>query len=694
MTQDYGNGHPAASFFRRDAAVLFALWGHALFAALPAAWPEASWLLGLGIGVPLALLGTLSCWLIPNRTLADTVVGLFFSGFLLLFVQQTDGLPVALLPWFAGMLVLAGRHSPVPAMVTGISAALIVVALHLLAGAFPVDEALHVAPATLDNYELIVVLLLMCSTSIAASLQAWRSALTLREPVDSEAEQQLRTLSELLDCAEGDDIRAALQARLNEADTLRDAIDQAGTSLMMVDSEGRITDCNRAMSIMLSVAAGELRHRGVNIMSGDICGSSFYELCRDTQSSFSIAALHAPIELAVQIAEHAFSVTLSPIVATDGRRQGAIAEWQERTAIIAAEEEIERVFSHAASGDLSLRIDETGKGPFHQTLAINLNQLLGTTSQLIEHASTALTDLASGKLTNRVSGSFEGDFASLRDDINHTIEKLTGIVEGIKHTSGGVDRHLQELLNGTHHLTERTTQQASSLEETAASMEEMTASVKTTADNAGTANQLASQARQQAEQGGDVVERAVSAMGAITESSRRISEIINVIDEIAFQTNLLALNAAVEAARAGEQGRGFAVVANEVRNLASRSATAAREIKELIEDSVGKVTEGSRLVDESGNTLRTIVESVEKVSNVVAEIANASAEQSSGLALVNRAISQMDEMTQQNASLVNEAARAGQTIDEQLRGLESLVSFFDTGRQARPQTIDPWQVAS
>ncbi len=214
----------------------------------------------------------------------------------------------------------------------------------------------------------------------------------------------------------------------------------------------------------------------------------------------------------------------------------------------------------------------------------------------------------------------------------------------------------------------------------------MTYTGKQTADNAGQANQLAMAARQQAEKGGAVVSSAVTAMGGINSASRKIADIIGVIDEIAFQTNLLALNAAVEAARAGEQGRGFAVVATEVRNLAGRSATAAKEIKALIQDSVAKVDEGSKLVDESGRTLDEIVNAVKKVTDIVAEIAAASREQSSGIEQVNKAVMQMDQTTQQNAALVEEASAASQAIVQQAQALNGMIARYNVGDEgaARP----------
>jgi methyl-accepting chemotaxis protein len=234
----------------------------------------------------------------------------------------------------------------------------------------------------------------------------------------------------------------------------------------------------------------------------------------------------------------------------------------------------------------------------------------------------------------------------------------------------------QQISRGNDDLSFRTQEQASSLEETAASMEEMTSIVRQSADNAGHADQLARSTRAQAERGGEVALRTSGAMREIEAASRQITDIVQLIDEIAFQTNLLALNAAVEAARAGEQGRGFAVVAGEVRNLAQRSASAAKQIKTLIGDTVDKVQAGSVLVEESGQVLEGIVGSVKRVTDIVAEIAAASQEQSSGIDQVNRAVMQMDEVTQQNAALVEEAAAAARAMQEQADQLEVQVRFF------------------
>ncbi len=282
--------------------------------------------------------------------------------------------------------------------------------------------------------------------------------------------------------------------------------------------------------------------------------------------------------------------------------------------------------------------------------------------------------IAQGDLAVRFSntGTETGIYAALRD----LAVQLKNIVGQVAQATTQVNATAAEIAQGSAELSQRTERQASALEETASAMEELTGTVKQSADNAEHANQLAGAARQQAEQGGQVVDQAMEAMDAINQSSRKIADIISVIDEIAFQTNLLALNAAVEAARAGEQGRGFAVVAGEVRKLAQRSADAAKEIKGLITDSVAKVEDGGQLVEKAGRTLREIVASVKKVSDIVAEMTAAAREQAAGIEQANRAILDMDQVTQQNAALVEETAAAGHTMGDQAQELQRLMRFF------------------
>ena len=343
-------------------------------------------------------------------------------------------------------------------------------------------------------------------------------------------------------------------------------------------------------------------------------------------------------------------------------------------------EEVSAVLAAARKGDLSKRLPAGPKNASSPQLADGLNGVLDGMATLVRDTQAVIAAARAGDLTVRVPLQGKaGAYAELSGDLNALLDSLTTVIGEISAAAESVRTGAEDIASGNGMLSSRTEQQASSLEETASVMEEMTATVKQSADNAAQANQLAAAARDRAVKGGKIAASAVSAVKDINDASRRIADIIGVIDEIAFQTNLLALNAAVEAARAGEQGRGFAVVASEVRNLAGRSATAAKEIKTLINDSVSKVEEGSRLVNESGRALEEIDVAVSKVSAVMAEIAASSQEQASGIEQVNRAVTQMDQTTQQNTDLVAQAAAASKAIVEQSQQLADVVSRFSTG---------------
>lgn len=284
--------------------------------------------------------------------------------------------------------------------------------------------------------------------------------------------------------------------------------------------------------------------------------------------------------------------------------------------------------------------------------------------------------VAGGDLTCKIEVQSNNEIGQLLLALKNMNSSLAGIVHNVKSATGMIGVAAKEIAAGNNDLSSRTEQQAGSLEETASSMEELTSTVKQNSDNAHHANQLARSASEVAIKGGAVVSEVVSTMESINESAKKIVDIIGVIDGIAFQTNILALNAAVEAARAGEQGRGFAVVASEVRNLAQRSASAAKEIKGLIGDSVEKVSIGTRLVDQAGATMEEIVSSIKRVTDIMGEIASASQEQSAGIEQINQAVTQMDEMTQQNSALVEEASAAASALEEQAQNLASVISVF------------------
>ena len=307
----------------------------------------------------------------------------------------------------------------------------------------------------------------------------------------------------------------------------------------------------------------------------------------------------------------------------------------------------------------------------------------------LDQAILASKRIASGDLTAHLTIGSSDETGELLCSLKEMNEGLALIVGEVRNGADSIATATEEIAAGNLDLSQRTEEQASALEETASSMEELTSTVKQNADNAQQANQLAINASGVAVKGGEVINRVVLTMESITGSSKKISDIIGVIDGIAFQTNILALNAAVEAARAGEQGRGFAVVAAEVRSLAQRSAAAAKEIKTLIEDSVGKVQDGSRLVEEAGRTTQEIVTSIKRVTDIMAEISAASQEQSSGIEQVNIAITQMDDVTQQNAALVEEAAAAAESLEDQARQMVAVVARFKLEISAKTQAPPP-----
>jgi methyl-accepting chemotaxis protein len=445
-----------------------------------------------------------------------------------------------------------------------------------------------------------------------------------------EAGQVLRALDEmqgkLRQQIEAERAQAAENARV------RQALDKVSTNVVLADASHKIIYLNETAEATFARTQFEIRKSLPGFDAARLRGASLDSLSTEpAQQRRSLELMTGSDVQDRALGGCSFRIVTNPVVSRDGERIGTVMEWTDRTPEVAVEKEMQGMLTAVLSGTLTERISLEGKSGFFEVLTRGVNQLA---------------------------------------------DNMAEIVAKVKHAAGEVYRGAEEISQGNANLSQRTEEQSSSLEETASSMEEMTSTVKQNADNAGQANQLAIAARDQAEKGGSVVAKAVRAMTDINDSSKKIADIIGVIDEIAFQTNLLALNAAVEAARAGEQGRGFAVVASEVRNLAGRSATAAKEIKELIQDSVKKVEDGSVLVTQSGQTLEQIVAAVKKVSDIVAEIAAASREQSSGIEQVNRAVMQMDELTQQNAALVEQATAASQAMAQQAGELNEMMGRY------------------
>jgi methyl-accepting chemotaxis protein len=480
-----------------------------------------------------------------------------------------------------------------------------------------------------------------------------------------------------------DAMQTTLKNKNIEVGRLVSSVQGMTTNIMMADVDGIINYLNPAIIKMLNKRQSELRQVFPNFSVDTLIGSNFDIFHKNPSHQRNILRPeNLPHSADIRIGTLSFNLTAVALLDEKNNYLGTSVEWSDNTEVVNAQEQVESLIVKASQGDLSERLDAESYEGFMKDLSHSINTMLDTVVEPIENCQRTLDQMASGNLQKNMSGTYHGQFEKLQSAINTTIENLRNMVSEIMETSSHVSTSAQEISQGNTDLSQRTEEQASSLEETASSMEQLTSTVKQNAEAAIKANKLSSDTMGQAESGGRVVAEAVEAMKQINDASREISDIIGVIDEIAFQTNLLALNAAVEAARAGDQGRGFAVVAAEVRNLAQRSASAAGDIKSLIGNSVKKVDQGSQLVNDSGQKLNEIVDSVKNVTMLVSDIASASEEQASGIEEVNQAISQMDNMTQQNSALVEEAAASAESLNEQAGNLLELMSFFKTGNES------------
>ena len=448
-------------------------------------------------------------------------------------------------------------------------------------------------------------------------------------------------------------------------------------------------------ALVSEVAAGKVTGRIVNIGSKDDVGQLCWhinnmldqlETCfREQQTVLRMASAGKyyrkaqPVGLHGVFAEALNGSNQSLRVMEDNAQQAR----ERQRATQEAQQEVACLIGAAAKGDFSLRLIEEGKDGFFLSLAQDLNLLSATIEAALQDVANVLRAVARGDLTCQVVADYQGVFRQLQEDTNATVSQLRDVVGRIKGASDAINTAAKEIAAGNTDLSSRTEEQASSLEETSSSMEELNSTVTNNAENARQASELAAASNDLALKAGTQVQSVVATMEAIEASSRRISDIIGVIDSIAFQTNILALNAAVEAARAGEQGRGFAVVASEVRNLAQRSADAAKEIKGLISASVETVHGGAGAVRDAGETVGAVVNSFQQVAALVREISSASREQAAGISQVTLAVSQMDEVTQQNAALVEEAAAAAESLEEQAQGLVEAVNMFSLAEDGR-----------
>lgn len=485
---------------------------------------------------------------------------------------------------------------------------------------------------------------------------------------------------------------AEAQRVANDNLRIRIALDCVSANLRIADDDGTVIYANKGLLTTLRQIEQGLREQQPSFTVDGFVGSNIGVFYQDPVAALkSLRELHGTRQTQLDIGRRVYDIITNPIINDRGQRLGTVGEWVDRTAELNAQRSVAALVSQASAGNLEARLDTSTLEGFYKELGTGINSLVETSGAAIGEIASLLSRVADGDLTQTLTSSYQGTFGRLRDDANQTVTKLRDLVGEIQLSAQTINTAAKEIASGNQDLSSRTEEQASSLEETASSMEQLTSTVKQNADNARQANELAGTAQRVADKGGEVVEQVVNTMSAIHQSSSRIADIIGVIDGIAFQTNILALNAAVEAARAGEQGRGFAVVATEVRNLAQRSAAAAKEIKGLISDSVEKVETGNKLVDQAGRTMEEVVASIKRVTKIMGDISDASNEQSAGIEQVSLAVSQMDEVTQQNAALVEQAAAAAESLEEQAHQLAMTVSVFriaeskEVPRLASPQ---------
>jgi len=475
-----------------------------------------------------------------------------------------------------------------------------------------------------------------------------------------------------------------------ESMRIKQALDNVSSCVMVANTNLEIIYMNDTVKSMFKNAEKDIQQQLPNFDADKLLGANIDQFHKNpAHQRGMVPNLQGTLRSELVIGSRHMNFVANPVLDEGGSRIGTVVEWLDRTLEVKIEKEIEHLVEGVKAGNLSGRIEMADKNGFFEKLSQGINDLTDGIEGVFSDINHSMQSMANGDLSNRMTNDYDGVYDDCKNSINATIDKLADIVGQIRESADFINNASQEIASGNNNLSERVETQASSLQETASSMEELTSTVKNNADNAQQANQVASNARELAEKGGTVVTSAVNAMAEINESSNKIAEIIGVIDEIAFQTNLLALNASVEAARAGEQGRGFSVVATEVRNLAQRSATAARESKELIQTSIQRVRAGTEFVNETGGALTEIVGGVKKVGDIISEIAAASIEQSQGIEQVNQAVSQMDEITQQNAALAEEASAASVSMSDQSTNMTNLLQFFSSNGSSAQVHVTP-----
>ena len=459
---------------------------------------------------------------------------------------------------------------------------------------------------------------------------------------------------------------------------VRNALDNCSIGIIVADAAGSIVYANRSVCRQHAPVARALRSRGIPNRAAQHEGASQDSLIGQPGVTASLTRRHsADLDMDARV----FRMAIDPVLDARNARVGDVVELADRTSEIALEREVATVVAAAARGDFGQRIAAAGgaadgTGDFNQQLASGINRLLETSEVGLQDIARVLEAFSRGDLTERIEREYEGTFGKVKDYSNRTAGTLEVMVGKIKQASDAIATATREIARGNNHLSERTEQQAAGLEETVSSIADITGVCRKNSQGADQATSHADGALSVAREGGAIVDRLVSTMSGITASSAKINDIIGVIDGIAFQTNILALNAAVEAARAGDQGRGFSVVASEVRTLAQRSASAAKEISTLIGNSVEQVREGSQLVNTAGRTMSQIVDAVQRVTTIIGDISEASRSQTISIEHINTSVAEIDETTQQNAALVEQATAAAASLEDQATLLVNSVAAF------------------
>ncbi|MBX2855970.1 MAG: hypothetical protein KTR21_13350 [Rhodobacteraceae bacterium] len=462
-----------------------------------------------------------------------------------------------------------------------------------------------------------------------------------------------------------------------KATRIHSALEGSRARLLVVDHEGVVVFASPAVSAMFADHAENWRSAGLWVDSTALVGSQASSILpASSEASGALDTLSEVRAFRMAIGAGRFDMCMSPIFGPDGARLGATMEWRDTTLEDRLQGEIDTLVAAAGQGDFSQRVDAKEKDGQLGMVGLKLNAMCEGVETFVSELETATKALSVGDMTYRCGARFEGRLNDVIHSVETAMAGLGELVTDIKRTEATIQRAVREVEAGSSDLSSRAETQTQTLANTKVGMKDMSDSISANAGSAGQASEMSTVARNRGEHGQQVVSEAVTAMGEIEVSSNKINDIISVIDGIAFQTNLLALNAAVEAARAGEAGKGFAVVASEVRTLAQRSADAARDISGLISTSSEKVADGVRLVNDTGSALTAILDAVQQVSTTIEGISQASRAQAEGVAGVNGALSEMEGVTTQNASLAEQSASAARLLREQSEHLTSLIGRF------------------